>query len=205
MVTACLAVGWRQQGRQVAALKAVASGVPVGEVAQDAVCIATAAGHSPLCFAAFAEPLSPHLAAERAGASISPGALLDWIRGNARELTLIEGSGGWEVPLSPEFRVSDLAVALQADVVVVARNRLGVLNHTLLTVQAVRSRGLTVLGIALSPPEVSDLSTPLNELELQRFLPEVPICAVPVLDLADVPGCGQAAERLVCAFDRYSS
>ena len=66
---------------------------------------------------------------------------------------LVEGVGGWEVPLAPGLRVADLAVALALPVIVVAANRLGCLNHALLTVNAIRARGLTCAGIILNQLE----------------------------------------------------
>ena len=66
---------------------------------------------------------------------------------------VVEGVGGWEVPLAPALRVSDLAVALALPVIVVAANRLGCINHVLLTVDAIRARGLTCAGIILNQLE----------------------------------------------------
>ena len=66
---------------------------------------------------------------------------------------LVEGVGGWEVPLAPGLRVADLAQALALPVIVVAANRLGCLNHVLLTVNAIRARGLTCAGIILNQLE----------------------------------------------------
>ncbi|MCX8497212.1 MAG: dethiobiotin synthase [Akkermansiaceae bacterium] len=66
---------------------------------------------------------------------------------------LVEGAGGWEVPLAPNYRVSDLAVDLNLPVIVVAANRLGALNHLLLTIQAIRARGLVCAGIILNQLE----------------------------------------------------
>ncbi|MEI6606069.1 MAG: dethiobiotin synthase [Verrucomicrobiota bacterium] len=66
---------------------------------------------------------------------------------------LVEGVGGWEVPLAPGLRVADLAAALALPVIVVAANRLGCLNHVLLTVNAIRGRGLTCAGIILNQLE----------------------------------------------------
>ncbi|MCX6880125.1 MAG: dethiobiotin synthase [Verrucomicrobia bacterium] len=63
---------------------------------------------------------------------------------------LVEGVGGWEVPLAAGLRVSDLAVALALPVIVVAANRLGCLNHVLLTVNAIRARGLRCAGLILN-------------------------------------------------------
>jgi dethiobiotin synthetase len=66
---------------------------------------------------------------------------------------LVEGAGGWEVPLAPNYRVSDLAADLNLPVIVVAANRLGALNHLLLTIQAIRARGLVCAGIILNQLE----------------------------------------------------
>lgn len=69
------------------------------------------------------------------------------------ETVLVEGVGGWEVPIGPGLKVSDLAVELGLPVVVVVANRLGALNHTLLTVQAVKARGLRCEGLVLNQLE----------------------------------------------------
>ena len=63
---------------------------------------------------------------------------------------LVEGAGGWEVPIAPNFRVSDLAKALNLPVILVVANRLGALNHTLLTVNAIRAKGLQCAGVILN-------------------------------------------------------
>lgn len=71
----------------------------------------------------------------------------------AHRTVIVEGVGGWEVPLAPGFHVADLALALGLPVVVVAANRLGCLNHTLLTVKAIQARGLRCAGIVLNQLE----------------------------------------------------
>ncbi len=68
----------------------------------------------------------------------------------AHRVVLVEGVGGWEVPLRPGYRVSDLAKDLGLPVIVVAANRLGVLNHILLTLDAIRAKGLVCAGIFLN-------------------------------------------------------
>lgn len=66
---------------------------------------------------------------------------------------LVEGAGGWEVPITSQYRISDLAADLRLPVLVVAENRLGVINHVLLTVQAIQAKGLTCAGIVLNQLE----------------------------------------------------
>ncbi len=68
-------------------------------------------------------------------------------------LVIVEGVGGWEVPLAANYRISDLAADLKLPVVIVAGNRLGALNHILLTVDAIRAKGLTCAGIILNQLE----------------------------------------------------
>lgn len=66
---------------------------------------------------------------------------------------LVEGAGGWEVPITANYRISDLAADLKLPVIVVAGNRLGVINHVLLTIQAIQAKGLTCAGIVLNQLE----------------------------------------------------
>lgn len=66
---------------------------------------------------------------------------------------IVEGVGGWLVPITREYFVSDLAAEIGLPIVLVAANKLGALNHTLLTVEAIRARGLTCAGIVLNHAE----------------------------------------------------
>lgn len=68
----------------------------------------------------------------------------------AHDVVILEGAGGWEVPLAPQLRMSDLAQKLGLPVLLVTGNRLGALNHTLLTLQAVEARGLSCAGVILN-------------------------------------------------------
>lgn len=94
------------------------------------------------------DPLSPHIAAQRAGAPIDIGTI---VRAH-RQLTeradavVVEGAGGWHVPLSATATGADLAQALGLPVVLVVGLRLGCLNHAALTAEAIRARGLTLAG-----------------------------------------------------------
>ena len=94
------------------------------------------------------EPLSPHIAAARAGTPISFDAVLRAVAElRARtDALVVEGAGGFLVPLSETQTGADLAVALDLPLVLVVGMRLGCLNHALLTAQAIRARGLTLAG-----------------------------------------------------------
>ena len=175
VVTAALAAALADAGVRVRALKPIASGVVPPSPGEDAELLGFAGGHPPRSLYRFEAPLSPHLAAALEGISVESEPLSAFLQEEAGEVTLLEGVGGWEVPLTPAWRVSAWAEAWGAPVLVVARNRLGVINHTLLTVNAVRSRGLLVAGVVLTPPLEADPSTEQNAVALQHQLPGVAI------------------------------
>lgn len=92
------------------------------------------------------------------------------------DLVLVEGAGGWLVPLDHERTMADLARTLDLPVLLVAANRLGVLNHTLLTVAAIRESGLACPGIYLNAPDAApDSSTATNRGVLRKCLPDIAV------------------------------
>jgi len=97
---------------------------------------------------ALPEPLSPHLAARRAGQRVSVDALAERFHAlqASADFVIVEGAGGWLVPLNDHETLADLAAWLGLPVVLVVGLRLGCLNHALLTAQAVRARGLALAG-----------------------------------------------------------
>jgi dethiobiotin synthetase len=102
------------------------------------------------------DPLAPGIAAEREGTRIDIDRLIDIydeIRA-AHDLTLVEGAGGLMVPLLPSYTYADFARVLKLPILVVAPNRLGVINHLLLTLEHASCTGLRVLGYVLN--EVQD-------------------------------------------------
>jgi dethiobiotin synthetase len=97
---------------------------------------------------AFEPPIAPHIAAGKAGVEIE----LDVIRAGAKHLMdrsdflVVEGVGGWRVPLGPSLSLSDLPLALDLPVILVSGIRLGCINHTLLTVESIRASGARLAG-----------------------------------------------------------
>lgn len=97
-------------------------------------------------------PVAPAVAAELEGKPVR----MEEIRGHAESMSvrhddlLLEGVGGWEVPITREETFADLAEALGWPVILVAANRLGALNHTLLTARAIEERGLETVMILLN-------------------------------------------------------
>lgn len=97
----------------------------------------------------FAEPIAPHIAAEKAGRNITLSSLSGYVRGammTPADLRLIEGAGGWMVPLNGRQPLSGLATELKLPVILVVGMKLGCLNHALLTARAIRADGLEIAG-----------------------------------------------------------
>ncbi|MDF1738389.1 MAG: dethiobiotin synthase [Verrucomicrobiales bacterium] len=124
----------------------------------------------------FPQPLAP--AAMKADERVSFSALksaADKLCGRA-DFVVIEGAGGWLVPVDGERSMEDLAIALGYPVLIVSANRLGVLNHTLLTLRAIEAAGLTCTGVYLNTiPGQSDLSSESNAGVLRSQLPALPV------------------------------
>jgi dethiobiotin synthetase len=98
---------------------------------------------------AFEPAIAPHLAAREAGVALTVQALLAPMRqvlAKGADFTLIEGAGGWRVPLADQDNLSDLAMALGLPVILVVGVRLGCINHALLTAEAIAQDGLQLAG-----------------------------------------------------------
>jgi dethiobiotin synthase len=118
---------------------------------------------------AFPEPLSPHLAARLAGAAIDPERILETLVAHALDdrarSLVIEGVGGLLVPLTDSgYLLADLCRDMHLPCVLVAESTLGTINHTLLTLEAIRARHLELAGVVLSGPENSE-----NRRAIERF------------------------------------
>jgi dethiobiotin synthetase len=91
------------------------------------------------------------------------------------DCVVVEGVGGWLVPIRRDFFVADLAALMKLPVLVVAMNRLGCLNHTILTVRSIVAHGLTCAGVVLNSPEgFLDIASATNADILRQIL-DVPI------------------------------
>lgn len=122
-------------------------------------------------------PVAPLLAARIEGGGLDLDPLVEHIHGirDAHDFTLVEGVGGWEVPMGEGFGFPEYAKALGFPVLVVAPNRLGTLNHTLLTVKAIQAAGVPCLGVILNQLEAErDVAATTNRAMLEELCP-VPI------------------------------
>lgn len=158
-VASALAALLRRRGRNVGVMKPVASGcVESGGslVSADGICLARAAGaadpHELVCPVRLRLPLAPTAAAELEGREIDLGRVWDAAARLAavHDCLIVEGIGGIMVPVAAGWSVADVAAELAAPILVVARAGLGTINHSLLTVEAARARGLDVAAILLN-------------------------------------------------------
>ncbi len=96
----------------------------------------------------FKEPIAPHLAAENAGVTIQIETILDAFQqlSAMADVVIVEGAGGFLVPLNKNDSMADLAMALGVPTILVVGMRLGCINHSLLTVEAIKARGLALHG-----------------------------------------------------------
>ena len=131
-------------------------------------------------------PVSPHLAASLAGETISLDGVLRFLPRDAESARwIVEGAGGVLVPLNQRDVMADLMRALALPVLVVARSRLGTINHTLLTLEALRSRALCVAGVVM----VGDKNQ-ANRAAIEHY-GRVPVLGeMPLLDPLDAASLG---------------
>ncbi len=140
LISCALLAKLAQQGLTVQGMKPVASGcrqTPDGLRNEDAV--------NPY---AYTEPVAPHLLADKTDNAIDLALIQHKYRkiSSQCDCTIVEGVGGWMVPLSNTQTVADLAVLLDLPVVLVVGMRLGCINHALLTYQAIIDSGLSCYG-----------------------------------------------------------
>lgn len=134
-----------------------------------------------ICPQCFQAPLAPPVAAAAENRAVDAALLrtaVEWWRDRS-ELLIVEGAGGLLAPISDSDTVADVAADLGFPLIVVARLGLGTINHTLMTLEVARQRGLRVAGIVLNEPNMNldDISRSTNAAELSRWT-EKPILAV---------------------------
>lgn len=211
IVTAALAARARELGLRVAAMKPIESGVESRFSATQAFgsdverLHAATGGEDPMEIMrpySLVEPLAPLIAAKRAGVTIDIGVLdtaKDTLATN-RDLLLVEGAGGLLVPISRDATFLDLFARWRCELVLVAGNRLGVLNHTLLTVRAAEHAAVPLRAIVLTSyrNDERNIAEATNYDALRMLLPEYPIFRFPWVERADdfsalaaaAAGCG---------------
>jgi dethiobiotin synthetase len=214
VVSCVLAALARHRGIRVKAMKPLETGIderPVSfsGLASDAERLRAACGGDDAMELvrpyALREPLAPMVAARRAGVSIEIPVLdaaRDALSAHA-DLLLVEGAGGLLVPITPTYTFLDLFVRWQTPLLVVAGNRLGVLNHVLLTMRAAQSAGVPVQALVLTATTDRDpsLAEATNFDALQQLLPQTTILRFPWVDRFD-DADALAVAAAAAGFDR---
>ena len=179
------------QGRRVAGFKPVAAGCDENEHNEDALALCAASTEqlaceqvNPYCFA---PAIAPHLAAEFSGIRIELSRILDAYRelsGQVDEV-VVEGAGGFLVPLNEQQDSADLAQLLGLPVVLVVGMRLGCLNHALLTVRAIAGSGLECAGWVANVVEAGMPALQQNIDTLRNRIDAPLLGVVPYMDNPD--------------------
>jgi malonyl-CoA O-methyltransferase len=194
VVSAIVAAAWATR-EPVAYWKPLATGGYPDDPDRDTAVVARLLGPEVRVFPEtylFPDPLSPHLAARLVGATIEPARLLADLaryRIGGRAL-VVEGAGGLLVPLTDEgYLLADLLVAARLPCLLVARSTLGTINHTLLSLEALRARGLDVAGVVLDGPPNRENRRAIERLGRVPILAEVPPLS---LDRAGIAAAARA-------------
>lgn len=130
----------------------------------------------------FALPAAPYRAAVVAGSRLYPQEIREHIEevASRADLTAVEGAGGLFVPIHDTYCMIDLIADLGFPVLLVARSRLGTLNHTMLSLEALRHRGLSTVGILISFVEAQP--GPEEEFvvgDMRRLISDIPVYSIP--------------------------
>ncbi len=178
---------WRAAGFLTAAYKPVAAGAECIEGCwsnEDARRLLAASSPgltltdiNPVCLRS---AVAPHIAAAEEGVSIDLPALTEGFGKLASRANrvLVEGVGGFRVPLGASFDSADLAAALGLPVLMVVGLRLGCINHALLTAEAISARGLTLAGWIANRPTGDSMSRETENIETLRQLIPAPCIGV---------------------------
>jgi dethiobiotin synthetase len=198
LLTTSLCWQLRAKGRKVAALKPVISGYEEGDMQTDTAQILLSCGKKPdsrevetISPWRFKAPLSPHMAAELEGKTLSLDELVAFCQkraAQAEDVLLVEGVGGVMVPLNNHALVLDWMQALGWPVIMVVGSYLGSISHSLTAAQALRSRGIPLAGLVVSESENAGVPLQATVETLENFLAlPVAINIIPRLTAIQAP------------------
>ncbi|HWV16478.1 MAG TPA: dethiobiotin synthase [Cellvibrio sp.] len=204
-VTAGLLQAAKDQGYSTSALKPVAAGCAKTELGlrnSDALIlqsvITQALPYEQINPIALEAAVAPHLAAQLEKRSLSADRLTGFCRGvlNSADVILVEGAGGWRVPLNPRETLADLAKNLQLPVILVVGMRLGCLNHALLTFEAIVGDGLPIAGWVAN---CIDADMPLLQENIASLCSRLPVPCLAVVPFLAEPSPAAVAEHFFAA------
>jgi dethiobiotin synthetase len=146
----------KQQGLQVAGMKPIASGCENGKNSDAEQILAASSLALPYEIVnpyAFEPAIAPHIAAQQVGQTIELKVLIEKYKQLAAlaDAVVIEGAGGWRVPINASQSLKDMVLAIDAKVILVVGLRLGCINHALLTAEAIQRDGCTLAAWIANP------------------------------------------------------
>jgi dethiobiotin synthetase len=204
LVSAALLHGLTARALRAAGMKPVATGcerTPAGLRNADALCLArhagVAAGYEEMNPYAFEPAIAPHLAASEAGVRIDLARIAAASTQLARraDRIVVEGIGGWRVPLNEREDVADLARAIALPVLLVVGVRLGCLNHARLSADSIAASGVHWAGWVASCIDSQMSRIDENLAALERLLPAPHLGTIPFLADASVDRAATELER----------
>jgi dethiobiotin synthetase len=202
LVSSALLHGFARAGLRAAAMKPIASGAVLrdgvlhNEDADQLDAAANVALPNPIRTPfMMREPVAPHIAAAREGVTLDIARIVDAHRFAATQadVVVVEGVGGFRVPLDDTRDTADLAVALHLPVVLVVGLRLGCISHALLTAEAIAARGLTLAGWVANRVDPDMLYPDENIATLTQRIQAPLIGVIPYLS---PPDAARAADSL---------
>jgi dethiobiotin synthetase len=190
VIAGAIAAWFKQQGTRVGVLKPIASGCVhrrEGLISEDAEFLAHCADSPhPLDVIApirFAQPLAPAIAASRLGAAVDWSSIQRSLTRITRDadVLIVEGVGGIMVPMDDKHTMLDVAAWLNLPAVVVARPNLGTINHTVLTIEALRRAQVPIAGVVINryPAENASVAEETNPRAVEKWAKTPVLCIVP--------------------------
>ena len=145
----------------------------------------------------YATPCSPNFAAAAAGPEVDMAVIIDACRKlqDRADIVVVEGVGGWRAPLSNDYFAGDIARALNAPVIFVVGMRLGCINHTLLSMEAIERDGIPLKGWVANFPDPGYITATETTAYLQSRIAAPLLGAIPWINNHSVSG-GEGREYL---------
>jgi len=191
LIACALLHGFAAQGRRAVGMKPVAAGCNDDGQNEDVLRLRAASnvavGYGQINPYFFLQAIAPHIAAQRAGVIIQFSRIAQSYQELAAQadVVIVEGVGGFCVPLNAQQDSADLVLELGLPVILVVGMRLGCLNHALLTVEAIAARGLTLAGWAANVADAGMASVEENVAALQQRIAAPLLGIVPYLPQPD--------------------
>ena len=203
LVCCALLHAFKAQGKRVAGFKPVAAGCDDEEHNSDAKALRTASSMqltygqvNPYCFY---PPVAPHIAAQRSGVRIEFSRILESYKELAgqSDVVIVEGAGGFLVPLNDKQTSADLAQQLDLPVILVVGMRLGCLNHALLSAAAIAANGLRLAGWVAN---VLDANMPVLQENIAALRERLAAPLLGIVEYQAQPDAQKTAAQLNISF-----